>query len=168
MSITSKVVSLNPVHDEVYTIVQHYVIKFVSDLIGQWFSPGPFGFLQSWTGIKHITVLVIGNDSTGTVKQRINKSPLGQEKSGLLRQVTSDKMLNSDEIFHDRLRKRCPFNTYNCLIEVTTYTSLTVNVNPTVVFAMYLPYKERQLNIALKLVWLSPLYFLVCASGVRK
>jgi hypothetical protein len=34
-------VSLNPVNDEVYTM-QHYVIKFVSDLrqVGRWFSPG--------------------------------------------------------------------------------------------------------------------------------
>ena len=37
MPITTKVLSLNPVHGEVYSI-QHYVIKFVSDL--QWFSPG--------------------------------------------------------------------------------------------------------------------------------
>ena len=29
--ITTKVVSLNPIHSEVYSI-QHYVIKFVSDL----------------------------------------------------------------------------------------------------------------------------------------
>ena len=29
--ITTKVVSLNPVHGEVY-LIQHYVIKFVSDL----------------------------------------------------------------------------------------------------------------------------------------
>jgi hypothetical protein len=29
--IITKVVSLNPVHDEVY-LIQHYVIKFVSDL----------------------------------------------------------------------------------------------------------------------------------------
>jgi hypothetical protein len=38
--ITTKVVSLNPVHGEVYSI-QHYVIKFVSDLrqVGG-FSPG--------------------------------------------------------------------------------------------------------------------------------
>jgi hypothetical protein len=33
---STKVVSLNPVHGEVYSI-QHYVIKFVSDLL--WFSP---------------------------------------------------------------------------------------------------------------------------------
>ena len=31
VAITTKVVSSNPVHDEVYSI-QHYVIKFVSDL----------------------------------------------------------------------------------------------------------------------------------------
>jgi hypothetical protein len=37
--ITTKVVSSSPVHDEVYSI-QHYVIKFISDLIvtGRWFS----------------------------------------------------------------------------------------------------------------------------------
>ena len=40
VSITTKVVSSNPVHDEVYTM-QHYVIEFVSDLrqVGRWFSP---------------------------------------------------------------------------------------------------------------------------------
>ena len=32
-----KVVSLNPVHGEVYSI-QHYVIKFISDLQQGWFS----------------------------------------------------------------------------------------------------------------------------------
>ena len=37
--ITTSVVNSNPVHDEVYSI-QHYVIKFVSDLLGQWFFPG--------------------------------------------------------------------------------------------------------------------------------
>ena len=35
--ITTKVVSLNPAHGEVYSI-QYYVIKFVS--AGWWFSPG--------------------------------------------------------------------------------------------------------------------------------
>ena len=40
--ITTKVVSSNPVHGEVY-LIQHYVVKFVNDLsmIGRWFSaPG--------------------------------------------------------------------------------------------------------------------------------
>jgi hypothetical protein len=39
--ITTKVVSLNPAHGEVYSI-QHYMINFVSDLrqTGRWFSPG--------------------------------------------------------------------------------------------------------------------------------
>jgi hypothetical protein len=37
VSITTKVLSLNPVHDEVYSI-QHYMIKFVSETY-QWFSP---------------------------------------------------------------------------------------------------------------------------------
>ena len=40
LPITTEVVSLNPVYGEVYSI-QHYVIKFVSDLRqGRWFSPG--------------------------------------------------------------------------------------------------------------------------------
>jgi hypothetical protein len=46
--ITTKVVSSNPVHGEVYSI-QHYVIKFVSDLrqVGGflrvlWFLPPPY------------------------------------------------------------------------------------------------------------------------------
>jgi hypothetical protein len=38
--ITTKIVSLNPVHDKEYSI-QYYVIKFVQQLAaGQWFSPG--------------------------------------------------------------------------------------------------------------------------------
>ena len=41
--ITTKVVSLNPVHGKVYSI-QHYVIKFVSDLrqVGNFFQVLPF------------------------------------------------------------------------------------------------------------------------------
>jgi hypothetical protein len=39
--ITTKIVNLNPVHGEVYSI-QHYVIKLVCQWLatGQWFSPG--------------------------------------------------------------------------------------------------------------------------------
>jgi hypothetical protein len=36
--ITTKVGSLNPVNGEVYSI-QQYVIKFVNDATGQWYSP---------------------------------------------------------------------------------------------------------------------------------
>jgi len=35
----------------------------------------------------------------------IKRSPLGQRKTGLIRQVTSKKRLNSYEIFYDRTRK---------------------------------------------------------------
>ena len=40
MPITTNFVILNPVHGEVY-LIQHYGIKFVSDLqqVGQWFFP---------------------------------------------------------------------------------------------------------------------------------
>ena len=36
----------------------------------------------------------------------IKRSPLGQRKSGLLRQVTSYKRFNSYEIFYDSTRQR--------------------------------------------------------------
>ena len=39
MPITNEVVSSNPTHGEVYSI-QHYVIKFISDLPSRWFSQG--------------------------------------------------------------------------------------------------------------------------------
>ena len=49
----------------------------------------------------------------------IKRSPLGQRKSGLISQVTSEKRFNSYKIFYDRRRKKWPFNTGDCLIEVT-------------------------------------------------
>ena len=55
----------------------------------------------------------------------IKRSPLGQRKSGLIRQVTSLKRFNSYEIFYDRTRKMGPFNTGDCLIEVTAWAGLT-------------------------------------------
>ena len=57
----------------------------------------------------------------------IKRSSLGQRKSGLIRQVTSLKRFNSYEIFYNRIRKRWPFNTGDCLIEVTRWTGLTVS-----------------------------------------
>jgi hypothetical protein len=47
MPIITKMVSLNPVHVEVYSM-QHYVIKFVRDLrlVSQLFSPGVHSFLH--------------------------------------------------------------------------------------------------------------------------
>jgi len=56
----------------------------------------------------------------------IKRSPLGQRKDGLIRQVTSEKRLNSYESFYDRIRKKRPFNTDDCLIEVTAWAGLTV------------------------------------------
>ena len=49
----------------------------------------------------------------------VKRSPLGQRKGGLIRQVTSYKRLNSYEIFYDRTRQMWAFNTGDCLIEVT-------------------------------------------------
>ena len=56
--ITTKVVSLNPVHGEVYSI-QHYVIKFHQWLaIGLWFSPGTPVFSTYKTDNNDITNIV--------------------------------------------------------------------------------------------------------------
>jgi hypothetical protein len=41
----------------------------------------------------------------------IKRSVMGQIKSGILREVTSSKRINSNEIFYDRSRKRWPFKT---------------------------------------------------------
>ena len=51
----------------------------------------------------------------------IKWSPVGQRQSGFICQVTY-------EIFHDKTRKRWPFNTGDCLIEVTSWAGLTVVV----------------------------------------
>ena len=56
----------------------------------------------------------------------IKRSPLGERKSGLIRQVTSLKRLNSYEVLSGSTIKRCPFNTGDCLIEMTAWACLTV------------------------------------------
>ena len=53
------------------------------------------------------------------------RSPLGQRKGGLIRQLTSQKRFNSFEIFYDRTIKRWPFNACDCLIKMTTWEVLT-------------------------------------------
>ena len=50
----------------------------------------------------------------------IKRSPLGQIKSGLIRQVISLKRFNSYEIFYDRQEKG------DLLIQVTAWAGLTV------------------------------------------
>ena len=47
LPITTKVVSMNPPHGEVYTI-QHYVVKFVSDLRQSVVFSGYCGFLHQY------------------------------------------------------------------------------------------------------------------------
>jgi hypothetical protein len=54
---------------------------------------------------------------------------LGQRKSDFIKQVTSQKRFTSLEIFYDKARKRWPFNTDGCLIEVTAWTGLTICEN---------------------------------------
>ena len=77
VSITTKVVSLNPVHGgEVYWI-QHYVIKFVSDLrhvTGRWFSQGTPVFSTNKTDRHDITEILL-KVALNTTNQTINTSP---------------------------------------------------------------------------------------------
>ena len=58
----------------------------------------------------------------------IKRSPLDNQQVDLLliREVSSLKRFNSYETFYDRTRKGWPFNTGDCLTEVTTWEGLTV------------------------------------------
>ena len=58
----------------------------------------------------------------------IERSPLGQRKCGLIRQVSSWKRFNSCEIFYDAIRKMWPFKTDDCLIEVTSMAGFTMHI----------------------------------------
>jgi len=59
VSFTTKAVSLNPVHGEVYSI-QKYVIKFVSDIAtGWWFSTGTLVFSTIKTDFHDITEVLL-------------------------------------------------------------------------------------------------------------
>jgi homoserine acetyltransferase len=58
MSITTKVVSSNPVQGEVHSI-QHYVTKFVSDLTCRWFSPGTLVSITNKTNSHDITEILL-------------------------------------------------------------------------------------------------------------
>ena len=53
------------------------------------------------------------------------RSSLGQRKSGLIRQVISLMMFNSYEIFFDMTKKWWPFDTDDCLIEMTVWAGFT-------------------------------------------
>ena len=57
--ITTNVVSSNPAHGEVYSI-QHYVIKFVSDIASNlWFSPGTLVSFTNKTDCHDITEILL-------------------------------------------------------------------------------------------------------------
>jgi len=53
---------------------------------------------------------------------------LGQRKSYLIKQVTSEKRFN----IYDRTRKGLPLNTGDCLIEVTTCLTVLVYIGHTI------------------------------------
>ena len=56
----------------------------------------------------------------------IKWSHLDQRKNVLIRQVTSLNRFRSYDLFNDRTRKRRPFNTGDCLIEMTAWAGWTV------------------------------------------
>ena len=58
LHITTKVVSSNPAHSEVYSI-QHYVIKFISNLQQVWFSPGSADSSSNKTDRHDITNILL-------------------------------------------------------------------------------------------------------------
>ena len=59
VSFTTKAVSLNRVHGEVYS-VQKYVIKFVGDIAtGRWFSTGTLVFSTNKTDFHDITEVLL-------------------------------------------------------------------------------------------------------------
>ena len=57
----------------------------------------------------------------------IKRSPLGQRKSGLIRQVTSWKRFISHEILYDRTNKRWPLNTGDCMVR---FDCIIYNLTP--------------------------------------
>ena len=65
--ITTKVVSSNPSHGKVYSI-QHYKIKFVSDLSGLRVSPGTPGFPTNKTD-RHDTTEILLKVALNTINQ---------------------------------------------------------------------------------------------------
>ena len=67
--IATKVVCLNPVYGEVYS-VQHYVIKFVSDLRQVWFSSGIPVSSTNKTDHLNITEILL-KTALGTINQPI-------------------------------------------------------------------------------------------------
>ena len=56
----------------------------------------------------------------------IKWSHLDQRKNVLIRQVTSLNRFRSYDLFNERTRKRRPFNTADCLIEMTAWAGWTV------------------------------------------
>ena len=71
LPITTKVVSSNPVHGEVYSI-QHYVIKFVSDLrqVGVFFPGNPVSSTNKTD--RHDIAEILLKVALNTINQTIN------------------------------------------------------------------------------------------------
>jgi hypothetical protein len=121
------------------------ITTFSLEDLGDFLGPFPFPFL-SLGDLKYKCIFV--NYDRNDLQQLsvykgkysqtcIKRSPLGQRKSGLIRQVTSKKRLNSYEMFYARTRKGWPLNTGDCLIVVTAWTGLPVYLISLTEFSMY-------------------------------
>jgi len=73
VTITTKIVSSNPIHGEVYSI-QHYVMKFVSDL---WQVSGFFQVLRFPPPIKLIATIYVKYVEGGVIYYKHNQIQLG-------------------------------------------------------------------------------------------
>ena len=71
---------------------------------------------------------VVSNNNFAFSQACIKRSPLRQRKSVIIIQVTSKKRFNSYEMFNDRKWKMWPFNTGDCLIEVSEGAGFIVHL----------------------------------------
>ena len=94
------------------------------------------------------------SDVSYTVKPVLRSHLWDNEKvsSGLLRQVTSSKRFNLYENFYDRTIKRWPFNTGDCLIDVTTLAVLTVSTE-SMIGLFYCTY-NLHIIVLLYIIWM--------------
>jgi hypothetical protein len=94
----------------------------------------------------------------------IKRSPLGQRKSDIIRQMSSYRRFNSYEIFYDSTRKMWHFNTDDCLVEVTVLADLTIYLCLTKIVGLWFMVFNITFNNISAISWRSVL--LVEETGV--
>ena len=114
----------NNAHDKIVLIYTRKRSKFRDGLTN-------FRIYISKTYYTYLVLQVNASCFTGTwnwlySQTCIKRTSLWQRNSGLIRQLTSLKGFNLYEIFCDMTIKRWPFDTDDCLIEVTVWAGLAV------------------------------------------